>query len=81
MLTIINRIKCKFGRHDYALAQNITDHSRRLYCEQCHKSFGMCDDTRSVIPWDSELHDMYANVFGIDMTYLDKETGIDYSKN
>lgn len=33
--------------------------SRLVYCLRCKQHFGMHDETRSFVPWDASLEEMY----------------------
>ena len=59
---IINPIKCKFGYHKYYLIKELTPWSRKLGCKNCQSFFGMNDSVQSVIPWDSDLEEMYKKI-------------------
>jgi hypothetical protein len=58
----MRKLFCLFGRHDYALVQKLTPHSRKIGCRVCRRMFGMNDDARAVIPWDGELEEMYRTI-------------------
>lgn len=60
----MNKILCFILGHDYFLIRQLTDQSRQVGCWRCRRKFGMNDDARTVIPWDSELEAMYKR-FGV----------------
>ncbi len=70
IILFLRRILCTIGYHRYIVAQELTNRSRRIACPYCHKSWGMNDDVRAVIPWDYELADLYNNMLGIELKYL-----------
>jgi hypothetical protein len=66
---------CWMRGHEYAIWQAFTPRSRRVYCERCQKDWGMNDDVRAFIPWDSEIEQMYAT-----MGYTVRPRRVDRSK-
>lgn len=59
---------CLIFRHRYVLAQELTNHSRRVCCSRCRKSFAMNDECRSLVDWDADFHRMYEQ-HGITIEY------------
>ena len=56
---------CILLKHQYYTVQELTGHSRRIACERCKESWGMNDDTKTLLIWDNELASMYFDLFGI----------------
>ena len=56
---MINKLLCLILGHKYRLAQELTNHSRRLGCRRCGESFAMNDDVRCVTHWNAEYHRLY----------------------
>lgn len=58
MKHLIERLLCAVLGHRYVVEIEFGT-SRKVGCTRCHCKWGMHDDTRSFIPWDSELEAMY----------------------
>lgn len=56
---LLRRWDCALFGHDYEVWQQFTPYSRRIYCENCQRDWGMNDDVQCVVPWDAEIEDMY----------------------
>lgn len=69
---IFNWFYCWLFNHDFRVAQELTDYSRRLYCGRCRKSFAMSDDVEVVVPWDLEFQLLYQS-HGVYLIYLPEE--------
>lgn len=64
----MKRILCWIFGHRYALVKKLTPYSRKVGCVRCRCAWGMNDDARALIPWDSELEGLY-EVLGVDTTH------------
>ena len=71
-MKLINALICSAFGHKYKIAQELSSHTRRVFCPRCGKSFAMNDDTRSLIEWDSRFHKMYES-FGTKIIYHSEE--------
>lgn len=58
MKHLIERLLCAVLGHRYVVEIEFCT-SRKVGCTRCHCKWGMHDDTRSFIPWDSELEALY----------------------
>jgi hypothetical protein len=58
----LKRIKCRLGYHKYFLVKELTPWSRKIGCKHCGTFFGMNDDAKVVLPWDSDLEQMYKTI-------------------
>lgn len=58
----MKKILCFLLGHKYFLIRELTEQSRQIGCWRCKCKFGMNDDVRAVIPWDSELENMYKTI-------------------
>jgi hypothetical protein len=58
--TAFKKIRCYLFGHDYHILRRINPGTRKLGCRRCGECFAMHDTTRSLIPWDQELEDIYA---------------------
>jgi len=43
--------------------------ARKLRCDRCGKYFAMSGIYQAILPWDSEVEDLYANRLGHGRTY------------
>jgi len=71
-MRIIRKIWCCIFGHNFLVAQHLTVYSRRIYCKCCKDSYGMNDDTRTLILWSPDFHRMYES-HGIEIKYRDEE--------
>lgn len=71
---MLNELLCLLTGHKYRVAQELTDHSRRLGCTRCGKAFAMSDDVQCVNHWDAAYHRMYES-HGIKIEYKPWEFG------
>lgn len=55
---MIERLLCALLGHRYVVEIEFGT-SRKVGCTRCDKHWGMHDATRSFIPWDGELEEMY----------------------
>lgn len=55
---MIERILCAMLGHRYVVEIEFGT-SRKVGCTRCDKRWGMHDATRSFIPWNGELEEMY----------------------
>jgi hypothetical protein len=55
----MKRLYCWLFGHRYEVWQHFHAGSRRVICNHCGGDFGMHDETRSFVRWDSQLEDMY----------------------
>lgn len=53
------RIACWILGHVYHVKQRFSDHSRRVECLRCERTWGMNDYTQSFLPWDDEFTRLY----------------------
>jgi hypothetical protein len=65
---LFGRILCYFGKHKYTRTQYLTPTSRRIGCMRCGKVWGMDDNIKVLIPWDTELEDIYRDM-GVDIRF------------
>lgn len=56
---MIERILCALLGHRYVVQRVFSPGSRQVGCTRCRRQWGMHDATRSFVPWDGELEDMY----------------------
>lgn len=59
------KIHCAMFGHAYHVHQRFSSHARRVICLRCGGDWGMNDQVRALIPWDSELEALYRDVFEI----------------
>ena len=56
----LRRFLCRIGYHKRLIViQRFTPYSRRIGCPDCHRTMGMNDDARTVLPWTVDLAGMY----------------------
>lgn len=55
---MIERIICAIRGHKYVVEKEFIG-SRKVGCTCCGKKWGMHDATKSFIPWDDEIEEMY----------------------
>jgi hypothetical protein len=63
---------CRLRSHKYVVTQKLSYASRRLCCTRCNQLFGMNDNARALLKWDSDLIRMYES-FGVPIIYKDIE--------
>lgn len=56
---MIERILCALLGHRYVVQRVFSPSSRQVGCTRCRCQWGMHDPTRSFVPWDGGLEDMY----------------------
>ena len=56
---MIERLLCAVLSHKYIVQRVFSATSRQVGCTRCGREWGMHDTTRSLIPWDGDLEDMY----------------------
>jgi hypothetical protein len=59
-MTTIGRIVCFIAGHKYRVVRRMNPGARKVTCDRCHATWGMHDQTRAFVPWDSQLEAMYA---------------------
>jgi hypothetical protein len=50
---------CYIFGHKYYLIKKINRTTRKVGCKRCGKMWGMNDDVRALVEWDSELEEFY----------------------
>lgn len=65
----MDKYLCFFFGHKYFVVQKLSPVARRMCCKRCSESFAMNDEVKSLLPWDSEFHKLYAD-FGVKIKYL-----------
>ena len=63
MNRMLRKLCCRLIGHRYRVVQEFSSHSRRVVCDHCGADWGMNDQTRTMIPWDEELAEIY-RMFG-----------------
>jgi len=53
------RILCSIFGHEFYIYQEFTHYSRRVKCRLCDGDWGMNDDARAMVEWDSELEELH----------------------
>lgn len=53
------KMLCLFFGHKLQIHTILNEGARKLVCVRCNSKFAMHDATKSVIPWDSELEELY----------------------
>lgn len=53
------KMLCLCFGHKYRIHSVLNEGARKLVCARCAEKFAMHDATKSVIPWDSELEELY----------------------
>jgi hypothetical protein len=53
---------CALLGHKYVVQRVFSSTSRQLGCTRCGKEWGMHDPTRSLVPWDKDLEQMYKEI-------------------
>lgn len=55
----MDKVSCFIFGHQYQVAQEFSDTSRRVVCPVCEGDWGMNDQVPAFIKWDDELAEMY----------------------
>ena len=50
---------CWLLGHEYVVLRRMNPGARKVGCERCGGQWGMHDETRAFIPWNSELEAFY----------------------
>lgn len=58
-MNTINRLICAIFRHKYIVLARFSRHERKLGCTRCGQQWGMHDKVQALVPWDSDLEDLY----------------------
>lgn len=53
------RLICWLFGHRYRVVQEFRPWSRRVVCDDCRGDWGMHDELRTMIEWDTEVEEMY----------------------
>lgn len=65
-MTWLRKLLCKFGRHKRLDVIQTLGAAQHIGCPDCGKRFGIHHGERVIIPWDSDLAQMY-RAFGHDV--------------
>jgi hypothetical protein len=58
-MNLLNKLVCFFMDHEYYVVQVFTNHSCRVACGRCKRSWGMHDELRGLIEWDERVESFY----------------------
>jgi hypothetical protein len=56
---MINKFLCLLFGHKYVATIIFSSHARKIRCKCCMKAWAMNDDVQILLPWDSELAELY----------------------
>lgn len=56
---MIERLMCALFGHKYVVIRVFNPGARQIGCARCNRTWGMHDDTRSLVDWDGDLEQMY----------------------
>ena len=56
---MFERIICAIFGHEYMVEKRFNEATRKVGCTRCNRKWGMNDNVRAFIPWDSELEELY----------------------
>ena len=62
-MTFIERLLCALLGHKYVVLRHFNPGARQVGCTRCNRQWGMHDGTRSFVPWDRDMEQMY-KMFG-----------------
>jgi hypothetical protein len=62
---LLRHILCRFGHHRQLDVIQTFGSAQRIGCPDCGRQFGIHHGMRSIVPWDSDLEQMYRD-FGHD---------------
>ncbi len=51
---------CQLIGHKFRTLRQMTLTERKVVCVRCNAAWAMCDKTRSFVPWDGDLEELYA---------------------
>ena len=58
-MKFIRRFLCAVLGHRYVVLRVFNPGARQVGCTRCNRQWGMHDGTKSFVPWDEDLEDMY----------------------
>lgn len=58
---MFKQLLCYILGHRYYIIQEFNCESRKVGCHRCHATWAMHDPTRSFLPWDADLDELYAD--------------------
>ena len=56
----VRRLACLAVGHQYRVLRRMNPGARKVGCDRCGCAWGMHDETRAFVPWDSDLEALYA---------------------
>lgn len=59
----INKLICFLIHHKYEKHQPLSRDSDMIICNRCQSKWAMNHSLKIILPWDSDLEDMYKNMF------------------
>ncbi len=59
---MLERLLCAVLGHRYVVQRVFSPNSRKIGCTRCDKEWGMYDSIRAIVPWDSELEQLYKDI-------------------
>jgi len=58
-MNFVERFLCALLGHRYVVLRVFNPGARQVGCTRCRRRWGMHDETRSFVPWDGSLEQMY----------------------
>lgn len=65
---MINKLKCLFGFHNLYVIQHLFYKTDQIGCRNCKKMWGMNHEVGDILPWDSDLQELYFGKNGLSIT-------------
>lgn len=59
MRYLIARVACAVVGHRYRVLRRFSHGTRKVGCDRCKRAWGMHDATRSFVPWDGDLEELF----------------------
>jgi hypothetical protein len=56
---LVRTLLCWLFGHRYRVLRRMNPGARKVGCDRCGCVWGMHDDTRSFVPWDDDLEQLY----------------------
>lgn len=60
-MNYLKAIKCLLCGHNYRVVQRFSETVRRVKCDCCGGDWGMNDNVRILLAWDSELEELHGS--------------------
>jgi hypothetical protein len=58
-MKVLKKLICALAGHRYVVQRVFSPTSRKVGCTRCGKTWGMSDNTHTLLPWDDEMEQTY----------------------